>query len=1326
MFVLLGCKNQHDNFADESEIIKTTQIEYPLIKDIIEDAQGYIWLATPGGLYQFNGKQFYHYKSSNSSLSLCNDAIIKMYKSRLGDLYILTEFGVSVYNGNGSFHTIYKKGIYPYSNNITESRTGRIFLSITDNEPNIYEYIPSRKLCVKRMQGFLPIVDRNNNLWVYKDGNIGCYSLNGFRLIKSIPINYQVNLISLLPDGNLFLSADDYSCVINPNNFSKLDNDYYSRIYQLTKFDPIKKISPFDDNSILLITKRNHLYLWNTATKTIIDSNHSDFPIHTDIEDISSVFVDSHHNIWIGSEQNGYQVIYNRQPQFNKETYLTSVFLNKKITHLSQGVTSDIYVTISHKELYHISSDRTVEKIGLYALPHGIQIDQCWADSQDNLWVVSNSNLLKCKISNKNIILLKSFPYSCFTIGEDANGNMWFGANKNIYYIKSGATQPILVKENVGGISVIRKLDSNSMIIGTYAENIYTINIKTLHTEEIKIPRSRNTGIVCMDLQVDKNGIVWGVSYGQGIMRIDLKTKDIQFFNNSTICQQMCSLIADDEHNIWIGTLHGLIRFDVKNKRFVPYYKEQDYINDSFVPMCAVRGWNNNLIFGGLKGLVVFDPKNVRPYEACKIRMEYVCSNEKLIKPYDNKRFVFQKNSLAKVILAQNNSGVYFYYTTLDYGNFNRYKTEFYLQGYDRDWNSLENESYAYYSHIPSGHYTLQIRAVNENGNIIDKKSVAVIVETVFWAQPWLLFGVYPVCMLLIVFWGLKVYYIYKSDKEQIKKISIQREQEKYANDMNIKYFSNISHEFRTPLTMIYGALKVIDSGTTPDQKTSKFLQVMRHNTNRMLKLINQLLDFDKIENGVLKLSVTETDIVPLINSCIDSFAVGFKQKNIAVKRFVQFESIITLVDDDKFDKILTNLLSNALKYSPEESSISISVQIISKEIAVNQFSNAGNVNSDVWLEVKVEDTGNGIPESQQQSIFERFYQIENNQSQNVSGTGIGLFYIKALVELHYGFISCTSNYPKGSIFTFILPINPDLYRNSLRKKEQRQDFEDDKTLTLKEPVNMKFIYAPKEPLNNRNTARKILVVDDDTEVLNFLKLLLNDYNVDCRTNPNTTIWEIGDIKPDLIITDVLMHGMNGYEFSSKIKNDILTCHLPIIMLTAQSSTSHQIQGLSAGADAYVTKPFDPNYLIILIKSMLLNRDRVRSVLTASTSLDIQEQPLLQSQDGIFMEKLYAYMESHLSDAEIDLSEIIELFAIGRSKFYYKVKDLTGLSPNTFFRTYKLNRAAQMIKGGNDKLSYIADLTGFCSQSYFSTLFKKQFGCLPSKYCDQSVDSDKL
>lgn len=1310
--IIVSCTNRTKQSVADVSVTRQQLIDYEKINDIIEDANGYIWFATSGGVFQYNGEIFYQYRSTVDTTSLCNDAALQFYLSKKGQLYVLTEFGTSVYNNDGSFRTVFKEGEYPYSHDIDETGDGRVFLSVADNGTSIYEYTPSTNAHIKRMAGFSMDIDMNNRLWVWHTGEICCYSTTDFSRVKGIPVDGQLYTSCLIPNGLLAYFTSLGVVFVNTSTLDIEKNVSTSRVVTKLQGKRINRAKRYDNTSMILFGDDGKLYWFDVSGMNVIAQNEAGFPFACDVDDITSVLKDSHGNIWIGTKLNGYKVIYNKEKRFQTNNDVAQYFQGKDITHVARGVKGDYYVIVAHKQLFRVTNGNFTQPIVTDIASGRGGMDQIFVDSKGFVWLITNTSLLKCTPNGNMLTLVKEFPHHCYTVGEDAQGNIWFETNQTLCCLFFGEDSPTKVKENVGLVNVIRQVDAQRILVSAYAGNLYLVNTVNMQIDELTIPRTRNTGLSCTDFIIDKNHNAWGVSHGLGLLHINLENKQIKTINSDDICPQMNSIVEDNVGNLWIGTLNGLIRFDPEKKHFLAYHSEDGTGNDTYAPMSAVAGWSGDVLMGGTKGLTVFNPTEIKPSERSNIHLEYVASNEELYKGGDKNRLKFVGDSITDVYLPYNNNGVYFFYSTLDFGHFNKQKVEFMLDGVDDKWNSIENASYAYYSHIGSGSYLLNLIALNENGDEICRRKVNVHVVPVPWAQPWLVFGFYPLLTIVLFYVVWRILRCMRANREQIKRVTMQREQEKYASMMNMKYFTNISHEFRTPLTMIYGATRML-RGSESDGETGNLLNIISQNANRMLKLVNQILDFNKMENGILKLKVTEVDAVPVLNNTINRFAVGFKQKQISVQCFTQDSEMLMPLDVDKFDKILTNLVSNALKYSPEESSIKIDMAFVDKTSVETLFADSSGIDSDSWLKVVVADTGIGIPKDKQKAVFERFYQIEHSTRQSTWGTGIGLFYTQQLVNLHYGFIKCESNTPKGTVFTFVLPQNIELYKDFIDNTNESpmDDIIDDST-----PPELAISETSVTQLTDEEGKPKILVIDDDTHVLNFMKLLLKDYNVECRTNPIITINEIGDIKPDLIISDVLMTDIDGFEVCNRIKSDPTTCHLPVILLTAYSLPEHQLQGVNAGADAYVVKPFSPDYLLALIKNILSNRRKIRQMLTSSTQITTEEKPMLQSQDGEFIEKFYEYMKSHMTEAEIDIDEILDIFSISRSKFYYKVKDLTGLSPNAFFRTYKLNKAAEMIKNSDEKLTYIADITGFCSQAYFTASFKKQFGCSPSKY----------
>ena len=479
-----------------------------------------------------------------------------------------------------------------------------------------------------------------------------------------------------------------------------------------------------------------------------------------------------------------------------------------------------------------------------------------------------------------------------------------------------------------------------------------------------------------------------------------------------------------------------------------------------------------------------------------------------------------------------------------------------------------------------------------------------------------------------------------------------------------------------------------------------------------MLRLVNQLMDFNKLENDTLKLRVKRTDIISQLQRFVDIFRINANEKGIALNTYGLEDTFLMWLDVDKLDKIVGNLLSNALKFTPNGGKVELCFDVITREEAARLFTLTDKDIDTQYVKVAVADSGNGIPEEQLEKVFERYYQLDNQSKGTYNwGTGIGLYYARSLALLHHGYLKAGNRTEgSGAVFTLLLPVNDLSYTPeecTLPEEEQNKAF----------PIQTEEQYQLENTESIRQQKQTLLVVDDDTEVAHYLKALLSPvYNVVCRFDADSAFKAMSEEAPDLVLSDVVMPGRNGYDLCRQIKEDLQLCHIPVILVTAKATVENQVEGLNTGADAYVTKPFEPNYLLALIKSQLKNREKVRSLLSRSTPTDEIEENVLSPQDNTFMTELYHLMENELSNPELDVARMTELLKISRTKFYYKVKGLTGENPSVFFKTYKLNRAAKLIKEGKYTISEIADMTGFSTLSHFSTSFKKQFGATPSEY----------
>lgn len=648
--------------------------------------------------------------------------------------------------------------------------------------------------------------------------------------------------------------------------------------------------------------------------------------------------------------------------------------------------------------------------------------------------------------------------------------------------------------------------------------------------------------------------------------------------------------------------------------------------------------------------------------------------------------------------LKYDQNGFSISFVALDYSESERLHHYYKLDGFDQYWINAHNNKEAYYANLPAGTYTFRVRiAQNDQSTIVGENAIRVIVHPAPWAT-WWAYTFYLIAGITILAFFIRAMWRIRVEKQAVLRAEQAKAQEQFINKMNMSFFANISHEFRTPLTMISGPISLLYSSSDITGENKNLLRIVQRSVNRMLRLVNQMLDFNKLENDTLKLKVRPTEIVVFLKELTDIFRVNAESKSITMITNGLEGSFIAWIDEDKIDKIFTNLMSNALKYTPAGGRINVNFDIVSGEDAVQV------------VKIEVINTGQ-IPDDKLEKIFERYYQISDEHGGIYNwGTGIGLYYARSLARLHHGSLTASNLKDDNKVmFTLIVPVGQSAYSEAERSHEQVNQLE---AFPLEEnPLPVK----PDPDLDKEK--KTIMVVDDDSEVAYYLELLLgSDYQVVCRFNAESALEAITESVPDLILSDVVMPGKDGYWLCREIKESLQLCHIPVILVTAKTTIENQVEGLNVGVDAYVTKPFEPHYLMALIKSLLNNREKTRSLLSRSTQTDKMDENVLSPQDNMFMTELYHLMESELSNPELDVTRMTQLLKISRTKFYYKVKGLTGENPSVFFKTYKLNRAAELLKEGKYTISEIADMTGFNTLSHFSKSFKQQFGIPPSEY----------
>ncbi|MBR1406324.1 MAG: helix-turn-helix domain-containing protein [Bacteroidales bacterium] len=554
------------------------------------------------------------------------------------------------------------------------------------------------------------------------------------------------------------------------------------------------------------------------------------------------------------------------------------------------------------------------------------------------------------------------------------------------------------------------------------------------------------------------------------------------------------------------------------------------------------------------------------------------------------------------------------------------------------------------------------------------------------------------VSALLIIL--LNLLRLLRKRSEENRQARKEKEMQERVNLRNIDFFANISHEFRAPLTLINGAISSAENAASPEER-KRIHALARRNVARMLNLTSQLMDFNKLDHGQLALTVSRCDLSTLIRNIWESFSVGARQKNVDFHLIGCEQPHQGWADVDKLEKVLWNLLSNALKFTPPGGSVDLDVSC-----------------QDEILSVKVLDTGIGLDESQLPHLFDRFNQ--GRAGRQVGGTGIGLYYTKSLIDLHHGTIRAANRTDRrGSVFAFSLPVGESAYSESEKKPDA-----DLQSHSLSARV-ASYDTGEIQLSSDGQELPSILIIDDDYDLVYYLRsLLAKDFRVLYRFDAMSGYNLIREEQPDVIICDVMMMDVSGMELCKMVKENLEICHIPIIMLTARSAVADQVKAFDLGANAYVVKPFEPGYLLALVRSMIENQRRLKQSLSFSTEAPAQEEADgLGPRDRQFMDRVYANLEDCMASGEIDIDIIAARTGVSRSKLFYKIKALTGQTPGEFFTSYRLNRAAQLLLEEKYKISAVAIMTGFNSSSHFAALFRKHFGILPSQYIQRQRES---
>lgn len=1310
---------------------------YSSINSIGEDANGFIWFGTVHGLYRYNTvdvKKFVH--NPKDSTTIPGNSIQTIFCDNSGTLWIGTNQGMCIYdNTTGEFKTVvlHDQSGQELGNNVLCIFQGSgqtiYFLSSTmfgiyNPESKKFEKIsiPHKvdenfSVATFDSRGTAWIGGSNGTIWQYKTGDQEAHEFfhNYSEAVRKIFADDQGIWIAYMWSGLDYvgLQGDLVAHYGNgPNDVNRINHNRVRDIYK----DAEGRIWISTYKGISIIEKGKIL---NIQPKEI-----SGLPYNS----VYKIFQDSKNGIWIGTWSGGLAYRSDFDNQFIQTSIdRTRTILNDEfVSSFAEQSDGKIIVGTEFGKLYQLNPNTNQLDNMPYMVENGKNIENikslAFDKKTETLWVGTFLDGLWYK--RKNDLILRNIskfpdPRTSVYALTSADSGLWIGTYVNgLFFLNTSSgemTQYISNPDDSTTISsnLIRAImigKDNSLWIGT-DNGLNHFNQQTQKFKRYRYQPNKNNTLSADEifaLHQEKSGQIWIGTSGGGLNKFNEETETFKSYEvkDGLTGNDVYGIQEDKEGILWISTDNGITSFNPVDNKFRSFYREAELQGNQFNPGASFMTSGGKILFGDTRGVTLFTPEKMKsnPFQPKAIITSLLINNVYVDNHTLDSPLTKSIQTASELKLSHLQNSLTFSFVANNFLLPNKNKFKYRLVNYDNNWIYSGTQNFATFTKIPPGEYTFEVIASN-NDDLWNNTptSIQIKIAPPFWLT-WYAYIIYAITLVLI-FYFIRKYFL---DRQKFKRdLVLQRllhESEVQVQEMKLRFFTNISHEFRTPLTLIASPAKHLLEKFKLEPAVREHLLTMQRNSIRLLRLINQLIDIRKIESGKSVFQPQKTDVIALCRDVISYFEMEARDKNIHLSFRPEIEKMNIPLDPEKADKIFFNILSNAMKFTEENGTITISVfSTDSDKNSIEDVVVGETINGKIVC-VEFVDNGQGIDSKEITSIFERFAQGENHQS---SGTGIGLHMAYEYIRMHKGNIRVKSNKGEGSTFTICFPLTENL--------DHIQESSVDTDFIISHKGVGEELWAS-EPQTEKEKAITILIIEDNYELRNYLKNLLNQiYRVVTASNGKQGLETALTILPDLVITDVMMPQMDGLEVCRQLKNDIQTSHIPVILLTALNEPEKQVGGFQSGADAYITKPFDENILIALIQNLIQSRKKLRDIYSVSAS-DWTNGMEFMSSDRRLIEKATAIIEKHLNDNTFVIEQLATELGISTSSLFRKLKVLTNQSPTEFIRYIRLKKAIKLMNEGNSNIDEISFVVGFNSHSYFTSSFKKQFGKTPSEY----------
>jgi signal transduction histidine kinase/ligand-binding sensor domain-containing protein/DNA-binding response OmpR family regulator len=1328
--------------------------------DIIKDSKGFMWFGTKDGLNKYDGYNFVIYQHNPfDSTTLSSNYITCLFEDSRGLIWVGTnDGGVNVfhrwtqvfYRVNLAKDSVLLRNVFEVKA-ITEDSQGKIWvatsgdglfkLNVHENKGKLsfvakrFANIPGNPYTIRSNQIFELYFDKAGYLWLGTSEG-----LDRMDLQTEIVTPYIINTKNPAARENSFsgaiyavhLANDGMFWVGTLGGLVNLDRSngtyrYFPHKYDLFRYGwgSISGIAE-DANGNLWLATPGELMKFDVAKETYASYTHDPFnPKTISFNSVSRVYVDNTNILWVGTAGMGidyYDPKANRFNLLNITPKQPSRIGSFSVRSVLEDKTGDVW--IGAEVLYKwerktdkiVSFERSSNEPTAFGNTIVFSMIQC---SQGDIWAATTEGLLRYNPATAQQRLYKyvegdknGIPQSeVYTVFQDMDSVIWIATERFIsklldrengifhsFSYHSASTYYEQVRP------VIFQGTDRQMWLGTkYGLSRFDPGTGTLKLFENDPdnPNSLNNNTVksiCEDPLYPAR-YLWIGTTG-GLNRYDKETGSFFYYTeeNGLPNNVVYGVVADGQNNLWLSTNKGLSRFNLQSGDFRNYDVNDGLQSNEFNTGAYFKSKSGKIFFGGIKGLNYFYPgdiqenKNIPPVVLTKIKL----AEKSLSLKTDPGLLEKSIEETKKLVLSHKDDIVTFEFAALEFSAPDKNQYSYMLENFSDKWINTGGVRSVTYTHLPPGNYIFRVRASNNDGVWNNDGLALDLIVTPPWYKTWLAYILFAAIFLSIVFL-LRQYEKNRNNlKTQLKLEQVTAESLRQIDHVKSQFFANISHEFRTPLTLILGQVdNVISSGVEPRIKSK--LQVANRNAQRLLKLINQLLDLSKLEAGIMQLEGAQYNMVSFLKSLLYSFDSIADSKKITLMFKSDAENIPMFFDLDKIEKVFYNLIINALKHTNENGMVSV-------EIAKADPN---------YVEIKVIDNGTGIAEKYLPYMFDRFFQVESSSTRNYEGTGIGLALVKELVELHKGTVKLKSKEGVGSVFTVNLPVGPVIQVAEINKKEV--SISDFTTEIFPEEIgaNSNPAAGTGQPDDGRDI---VLVVEDNIDVRAFIcEQLGAHYKIKQAENGKQGMVVALETVPDLIVTDLMMPKIDGLQLSAMLRNDERTSHIPIVMLTARAEFEDKMEGLETGVDDYITKPFNTRELVIRVRNLIEQRKLLRARFKTATVIKPSEVSAL-SIDQVFLDKVVKTIEENFENQAFTPELLAGTVNMSISQLNRKLNALINQPAGQLMRSLRLQRAADLLKQRAGTVSEICYQLDFNDPAYFSRAFKKQFGCSPTEY----------